>query len=79
MGFPSGGKSNLPSEEVNWFETVKECKHPVPVDLANLMYCMAWLHAPSCVHGDYLRAVGHVRLQLLEYQKMNLSLIYVID
>jgi hypothetical protein len=38
MGIKNLGKTNIPSIKINWFEIVGVCNHPVPLDVANLMF-----------------------------------------
>jgi hypothetical protein len=53
MGIKKLGKTDIPKSNVNWFEIVQGCKHPVPFDVANLMFNVAWCHAPTAYHGNH--------------------------
>lgn len=54
-------KTDIPTDRVNWMAIVKESKHPVPLDVANLMFNVQWLFAEECVEGDYSRTLQSLR------------------
>lgn len=82
MGFPRGTASDLEVTTVNWMDAVAECSHPVPIDLANLLYACAWLFAAQSYHGDYAPALGRLKSYLQAYQsnrKLKNKLFYILD
>jgi hypothetical protein len=79
MGIKNLGKTNVPSIEINWFDVVGVCKHPVPPDVANLMFNVLWCHAPNACHGDCDQALRQLNKFFKFFQSKNLKLPCVLD
>eukprot|EP00957_Ditylum_brightwellii_P014421 1085905-Ditylum_brightwellii.AAC.1 len=79
MGFKQGGASNLVEQACGWKEEVKKYKHPVPFDIANLMWECSWLYASQIFLGDYSCTVSKLKQYLAAFAFKKLDLIYVLD
>jgi hypothetical protein len=73
------GKTDIPTTKVNWFNIVKSCKHPVPFDVANLMFNVQWCYALECHQGDFTNALAKLKQFFAFFVSSGLELIYVLD
>jgi 5'-3' exonuclease len=79
MGIHTLGKTDIPTSTVNWFEIVKKCKHPVPFDVANLMFNVQWCYALECHEGDFTNALAKLKQFFSFFVNSDVNLMYVLD
>jgi hypothetical protein len=73
------GKTDIPTSTVNWFEIMKKCKHPVPFDVANLMFNVQWCYALECHEGDFTNALAKLKQFFSFFVNSGVNLMYVLD
>ena len=79
MGIHTLGKTDIPTTKVDWIEIVKSCKHPVPFDVANLMFNVQWCFALECHKGDFTNVLAKLKQFFAFFKSSGLNLFYVLD
>jgi hypothetical protein len=79
IGIQTSGKIDVPTSKVKWFDIVKSGKHPVPFDVANLMFNVQWCYGLACHEGDFTNALAKLKQFFAFFMSSGLKLIYVLD
>jgi hypothetical protein len=80
IGVHTLGKTDIPTNTVNWFDIVKSCDHPVPFDVANLMFNVQWCYALQYREGDLTNALAKLKQVVFAFfMSSGLKLLYVLS